>query len=414
MGIRQRLGLSLVATVASAAVSTRASALSCDANGGIHPVKAALAVAMAREMGRLDPARDLAVANGMVVLSPEGRLHCRHDCAETRGILDKQVGRSDRNPVAPNAFRDDLVRSFECQKSQAAAEAVRHEVKPVASSVHLDPSSCGTHNVFQIDDLSGQPLDARQAAALESSLAFFGTGACGNNPYLGFTVTSVSCPAGRTCIAIDPDPNDQGGGSSTCSGSAPTYPDDRSWDPNGQLLSDACARSCATTEGFVGSMTSFCGTVPSSCGYDYCVPFGRSLMIRADVNGTRYGLNAYGGVYEYRDGASWRHTPVTLHSQCWNNNPDCLWIYRPDRMIVSVRDQTFAINAWGGAGQDVALVLTRFCAPNNPDCTWSFVDGNFVNDRNPSLKFAAPSGGYDGSPIKLRSDQSLAWALTYE
>ena len=87
---------------------------------------------------------------------------------------------------------------------------------------------------------------------------------------------------------------------------------------------------------------------------------------------------------EYFDGSSWVHTPVTLHSQCWNNNPDCPWIYQSNRMIVSVRNQSFAINAWGGAGQDVALVLTQLCTPDNPDCTWSLVDGQFVNDRYPT------------------------------
>jgi len=134
-------------------------------------------------------------------------------------------------------------------------------------------------------------------------------------------------------------------------------------------------------------------------------------MLRTTINGANLALNAFGGVYEYWSGSSWVHTPVALHSGCYNDNPDCLWIYRDDRMIVSARDQSFAINAWGGAGQDVRLMLTTMCSPTNPDCTWSFINGQFVSDGNPSLKWDAPNGAYDGTPVQLRSTTATTFAF---
>src|SRR5262245_52774374 len=99
------------------------------------------------------------------------------------------------------------------------------------------------------------------------------------------------------------------------------------------------------------------------------------------------------------DGA--RHgTVLRLHNGCQADNPDCLWIYR-DKMLVSARNQQLAINAWGGAANGVILRLHEACQPRNPDCTWTRRDGMYVSDRNPSLAINAWGGALHGTVLRL-------------
>jgi hypothetical protein len=387
----------------------------CESNGGTYSTKASLAAAMARELGRLDPATDLTTFGPFVTLSSQGWARCTNGCPRTRAILDQQLGNGDERDADPAVLRRDLTAALECHRRaqdtarrQVSAQPPAHKLTEVAGPIRIDPASCGPHYIFQADDLAGQPLGTEEATRLEHALDFFGAGACGSSPYLGFQVTRIGCPPGRTCIAIDPTRED--GGAPPCPNVS--YPLYDTWYP--WPLSPGCSDTCTTPYYVPGHLASFASSVPSSAGWLYCVPFNTVLMLRTDVNGVVYGLNAYGGAYEYCWGGGWVHTPVAIHSQCWNNNPDCLWIYRPDRMIVSYADQTLAINAWGGAGQDVQLVLTRWCTPDNPDCTWSWVGGQLVSDRNPNLKFAVPWGGFDGSPVRLRTDANAGPYWSWE
>jgi hypothetical protein len=138
--------------------------------------------------------------------------------------------------------------------------------------VDIGAGACGPHYVFQVDNLDGTPLTAQQAANMSNWLCFYGMDGsngqnCGSNPYIGFFQTSNSCPAGRTCIAIDPTDGDNGPTSSSNGASAPTYPMNRAYDPSTGLLGTACI----TTLGMLGTMTSKCAGYPNTCGYDYCV-----------------------------------------------------------------------------------------------------------------------------------------------
>ena len=99
--------------------------LDCHTNNGIHPMKAALAVAMATEIGRLDPVNDLFVANDFVKLSDQARALCSsrgfESCPNTEAILGMQNAlvnqEVDQSVFNATSFRHDLVASFDRQRN---------------------------------------------------------------------------------------------------------------------------------------------------------------------------------------------------------------------------------------------------------------------------------------------------------
>src|ERR1041385_8414543 len=88
----------------------------CYSNSGVNPTKAALAVAMADELGRLDPAHDLMVSwNGSVQLSYSA-VCVKNNCANTKALLGQQGGGPwpfmDQNVFNPAVYQNDLVASI--------------------------------------------------------------------------------------------------------------------------------------------------------------------------------------------------------------------------------------------------------------------------------------------------------------
>ena len=258
---------------ASAAVSA------CYTNNGLNPTKAALAVAMGDELGRWDPAHDLVKAWNGVQLS--GSAVClKNNCANTKALLGQQdQGLSsffDQNVFSPANYLNDLVASMDrqnnalidMQRNTPGKLPPAHKLTKVGGPVNLGTGACGPHYVFQADRLDGTPLSATEAANISNGMCFYGFGNCGNgNPYLSYTVTGQGCPAGRTCIAIDPTDGDNGSGTTTTAGSAPTYPLNRLYDPTNSKLNSACV----TTAGKLTTMVSKCATLPATCGYLYCI-----------------------------------------------------------------------------------------------------------------------------------------------
>lgn len=350
----------------------------CPTNSGLMPAKAALAVAMAKELGRWTPNTDLAVVNGQVTLSSTGQARCggasagrkvggtcykvcssaskdpdgdgwgwennasclvvgsapynsgtdcgsgmqlggvcwpacssaskdpdgdgwgwennascivmgsapaqqstscSGGCPNTVALLGQQnsvvtqfVDQTLFNPVN---YSQDLQASFGRQRdlinnltlNNPSALPPNHRLKLVHGPTDLGVGACGPHYVFEVDDANGNPLTTTQAANLANALCFYGQGSCGSNPYLAFTQTSVQCPTGRTCIAIDPTDGDNSTTSTTTAGSAPTYPMNRVYDPTNSLLN----QPCVTTMGKLGTLVSKCSTAPSTCGYLYCI-----------------------------------------------------------------------------------------------------------------------------------------------
>jgi hypothetical protein len=255
----------------------------CQTNSGLYPTKAALAVAMAAELGRWTPATDLAISgtkytpSARVVLSAAGLAACKNGCPNTKAILGQQdASWMDNNVFSVGNYISDLQNSFNRQTSlltdlsrnNKAALPPAHKLTLVSGPVNLGlANSCGPHYIFQVDTTAGVPLTTAQAQNMANTMCFYGAGSCGSNPYIGFQVTqSNGCPAGKTCIAIDPTDGDNGSSSTTSAGSAPSYPMNRCYDPSNTLLNTACI----TTAKKLGAMVSKCSTSPTTCGYLYC------------------------------------------------------------------------------------------------------------------------------------------------
>jgi hypothetical protein len=252
----------------------------CPTNSGLNPAKAALAVAMGNELGRWAPNTDLTITNGKVALSSAALSKCgSYGCQNTKALLGQQdnavMNYVDQAVFNPTNFSADLQASFgrqtnlitSLQQNSPGKLPPGHKLTLVGGPTNMGSGSCGPHYIFQVDNADGSPLTSTQAANMTNALCFYGSGNCGNNPYIGFMQTGVNCPPGRTCIAIDPTDGDNGSVSTTSAGSAPTYPMNRVFDIYNSLL----GTSCITTTGRLGSLQSKCGTSPSTCGYLYCI-----------------------------------------------------------------------------------------------------------------------------------------------
>jgi hypothetical protein len=248
----------------------------CSSNSGVNPTKAALAVAMGKDLGRWTPNTDLAISNGKVVLSSAGLAKCGSNCGNIKGILGQQDATFvDQGMFNATNYKEDLKSSFDRQtnlitnltNNDRAHLPPAHKLTLVGGPTNLGSGSCGPHYIFQVDNADGTPLTSAQASNMGNALCFYGYGSCGNNTYLGFQPTGVNCPSGRTCIAIDPTDGDNGSTSTTSAGSAPTYPGNRVYDPANTLLNTACIH----TNGKLLTLQSKCASTPNTCGYLYCM-----------------------------------------------------------------------------------------------------------------------------------------------
>jgi hypothetical protein len=268
--------------------SDEAAVLSCATQGGLFPTKAGLAVAMANELGRWDPVDDLAVVMNTVpyitytvVLSPNAKC-VRNNCANTRALLGQQTPALtsvvDQTVFSPQSYGSDLRASFDRQSSLISGLKQNHptqlppahKLTEVAGPVNLGTGACGAHYVFQADHLDGTPLNSTEATNMANSLSFYGFGAQGgNNPFIAFTVAGPGqgCPPGRTCVAVDPTDSDNGSTATTTGQAAVTYPLNRLYNPTNTKL----GTQCITTGNKAGTMVSKCTTMPTTCGYLYCV-----------------------------------------------------------------------------------------------------------------------------------------------
>lgn len=252
----------------------------CMSNAGLHPTKAALAVAMAQELERWDAVADLRIGyGGRTELSSTGQARCKNGCANLLALLAQQNPEVtqfvDQNVFNPTNYSSDLNASFGRQQSlindlrrnRPAELPPLHKLTMVAGPTNLGKGYCGPHYVFQVDNENGDALTSTQAANLKNTLCFFGYGTCGGNAYIAFQQTTTGCPTGRTCVAIDPTDGDNSSTSTTTAGSAPTYPLNRVYNPTNSLL----GTQCITTSGLLGTLTSRCSRYPWSCGYLYCI-----------------------------------------------------------------------------------------------------------------------------------------------
>jgi len=252
----------------------------CVTNSGIDSTKAALAVAMASELGRWEPHVDLTIADDFVQLSGEGLSRCEADCPNTTAILGLQepgiAEVVEQNLFDPISFREELKVSFDRHSSfltdlaMNKPEAVppAHQLSLVGGPTELGLGACGAHYIFQVNAPDGEPLTESEASAIENALCYYGNGRCGGNPFLAFTQTPTGCTNGETCVAIDPTDGDNGSTNTTTDGAVVTYPANRVYNPSYSLL----GRSCLTTTGLLGELITRCDRYPRTCGWLFCIP----------------------------------------------------------------------------------------------------------------------------------------------
>ena len=290
------LGLSALQGCAASISSDEAESLgktedavnSCYTQSGLMPTKAALAVAMATELGRWEPAKDLVSVtvasmprnNGLVVQLSPSAVCVKNSCANTKAILGQQDLRIndyiDQNVFSANTFNTDLVNSLgrqanllsDLKKNNPGKLPPIHKLTLVGGPTDLGIGACGPHYVYQADHSDGTPLTSTEATNLGNDLCMFGYGDCGSyNGYIKYTVTGQGCPSGRTCIAVDPADGDNTSTTTTGAGGIPTYPMNRVYNPDNSLLNSACT----TSTGKVTTLVSKCTAQPNTCGYLYCV-----------------------------------------------------------------------------------------------------------------------------------------------
>lgn len=176
--------------------------LECNTMTGVNTMKASLAVAMAEEIGRIDPANDMFIAwwgEHLVTLHNFTLEKCRSrgfgDCDRTRSILN--MARSDVNNEIPQhifnatTFREELRASFERQRNHEQNLARNEPWKlPGWHETHLDGENdygaCGSHFEFAT---SGDKV-----WNLKERMPFFGGD---QNPFIDFR-------SWDSHIAIDP------------------------------------------------------------------------------------------------------------------------------------------------------------------------------------------------------------------
>ncbi len=248
--------------------STTEQAVTCETMAGVYPVKAALAVAMAKEMGEIDAVKNLTVSDGKVVISATGQALCnaRGGCHNTEGLLamqdDSLRNYIDQAVFNPTSYRQDLIASFDRQRNSDYNLRLNDPAKvPEAESLVLtgtvmNNGACGTHyefDAFKAGCGTGSSCYLTKPANEVYRLVFFGIQPDGTsgNPFIAF----YSSDAG---IAIDPT-STLNGGTGTTSGSCETgytkY--DPTWASRG---------SCCYYNGYYGSWQ----PAPWSYYYMYC------------------------------------------------------------------------------------------------------------------------------------------------
>lgn len=211
--------LSLVGCAAESAdvratTNAYSNGLNCNDNNGANPMKAALAVAMASEMGRVDPLQDLQSYNSMVSISSAGFQACADNgasgCPNTTAILEMQDAEVnqyiDQNEFNATNFRYGLVASFDRQRQHELnllwnypSEVPReHSLVEVGVS---DFGACGVHYDYAVDGEDYENIEHR--------MVFYGGE---GNPFIDFR-------AGDGMISIDPSGTmngDSDSGSGAC------------------------------------------------------------------------------------------------------------------------------------------------------------------------------------------------------
>lgn len=120
------------------------------------------------------------------------------------------------------------------------------------------------------------------------------------------------------------------------------------------------------------------------------VPAGGGGSLLISSRDPSLAINAWGGT---RNGAGLR-----LHNGCRADNADCAWTYRGG-LLISDGSPGLAIKAVS-VTDGAALVLASGCQRSTPGCVWTYRDGMFVSDGT-SLAISAWGGARYGTTLRL-------------
>lgn len=194
---------------ATESVGTTEQALECNTNVGVNPVKAALAVAMASEMGEVDPGRFLEI-NGewFVGLSADGEARCNAvgGCPNLEALLALQrpeVNQYLNNQVLDaTVYRSDLLASVQRQYDHTRDLEMNQpwklpEPHRLVEIGQVDKGGCGVHYEYKAYKryCSGDDCLLDHPENLAANLVFFGI--LSGNEFIDFYATDAE-------IAIDP------------------------------------------------------------------------------------------------------------------------------------------------------------------------------------------------------------------
>lgn len=118
-------------------------------------------------------------------------------------------------------------------------------------------------------------------------------------------------------------------------------------------------------------------------------------------------INAWGGL---RDGA-----PLRLHNACRPDNPDCNWNYRGGQIFSTQKDGVPYFIKATDLRHGAELVVARDCPRDARGCGWVYRDGLFVSDKDASLAIVAWDGARFGTTLRLSksctpSNRDCTWS----
>lgn len=124
---------------------------------------------------------------------------------------------------------------------------------------------------------------------------------------------------------------------------------------------------------------------------------GNPIAIYLNIGNDTFQVNAYGGA---------KHkTELKVVNNCPYANTDCTWRHHISGMVTSETNPVLAWNAYGGAYVGAKVTLVDNCPSNNTDCLWDWrPDGLIVSRTNPKLAVKALGGTQHGTPLILADD----------
>lgn len=167
-------------------------------------------------------------------------------------------------------------------------------------------------------------------------------------------------------------------------------------------------RSAAIAQDAFGTYT--CTPANANCTWTYSK--GQFLL---DADNQTYALNARGGATQGADVGL--GVVGTGNGTCNTSNSSCMWTL-PNVMLTTDRDAALPINAHGGAIDHAVLVTNRLCDTSNNSCTFTFTRGTIQTTGDTRLWWNAYGGANTGNSVLINgncreNNTSCTWTWSH-